>query len=141
MRQLLFVLCLSTLLPGCILARHTNNEPIHADRIARLVPGKTTAKEAVEILGAPTEVVQLGKRTAYRYDHSVTKDTGVVLFLINVFNSDTRADRAWVFFDEHEILTHVAGNLHAADASYALPWQSVRDRDDAAKLKSLGYVK
>ena len=138
MRQLLLFVSLSVLLSGCILSRRTNNEPVHQDRISALVPGKTTAREAVEILGAPTEVVQLGKRTAYRYDHTVTKDAGLVLFVLNVFNSDTRADRAWVFFDERETLTHIACNLHAIDASYALPWQSVRDRDDEVKTKPPG---
>jgi hypothetical protein len=119
---------MSALLPGCVLSRRTQNEPLRAESIAQLVPGKTTAMEAVALLGAPTEVVQLGKRTAYRYDHARTKDTGLVLIVLNMFNSDTRADRAWVFFDENEVLTHAAASLKAHEASWALPWQSIRSK-------------
>ncbi len=136
MRQFLFVLPLTFLLPGCLLSRQTQNEPLHADRFAALVPGTTTAKQTVEILGAPTDVVQLGRRTAYRYEFTVAKDSGLVLFLVNFFNSDTRADRAWVFFDSEELLTHVAVSLHGIDASYSMPWQEVRDRDDAPEAAS-----
>ena len=59
-------------------------------------------------------------------NYTATKDTGLSLLVVWLRNTDTRADRAWVFFDEHEVLTHVASSLHASDASYALPWQSVR---------------
>ena len=126
MRHILLLLPLSLLLPGCILSRRTLNEPLHAERFASLVPGRTSAKETVDRLGAPTEVVQLGKRTAYRYDFTTEKGASLFLLLFNVVNSDTRADRAWVFFDENEMLTHVAASLRANDASYAMPWQIVR---------------
>jgi hypothetical protein len=126
MRNLSCLALIVLLLPGCLLSRRTQNDPLPAENVAQLVPGRTSAKEAVAVLGAPTEVVQLGKRTAYRYDHAETKDAGLVLILINHFNSDTRADRVWVFFDENDVLTHVAASLHAKDASWAMPWQSVR---------------
>lgn len=126
MRHMICLCFVVLLLPACVLSRQTENEPLHADRVAGLVPGKSTAKEVVAALGAPTEVVQLGRRTAYSYEHAAKKTAGVVLFVVNLWNSDTRADRAWVFFDENDVLTHVAASLHAADASWALPWQSVR---------------
>jgi hypothetical protein len=128
MRNLILLALLTVLLPGCLLSRKTQNEPLHGAALAQLVPGRTTAKEAVALLGAPTEVVQLGKRTAYRYDHARTKDAGLVLILVNFYNSDTRADRAWVFFDENDVLTHFAASLHADQASWAMPWQSVRSQ-------------
>jgi outer membrane protein assembly factor BamE (lipoprotein component of BamABCDE complex) len=126
MRQLLVILTLTLLLPGCYLARQTQNDPLRADQIASLTPGTSTAKDVVTALGAPTEVVQLGRRAAYRYDYTARKDTGVLLLVVGVFNSDTRADRVWVFFDENELLTHVASSLRADDARYALPWQKIR---------------
>ena len=128
MRHFLLVCLLSITLPGCYISRQTQNDPLHAGRIAQLAPGTSTAAQVVEALGAPTEVVQLGKRTAYRYDYTATKDTGVLLLVVGLFNSDTRADRVWVFFDEREILTHVASSLRASDAKYAMPWQSVRGK-------------
>ena len=128
MRQLLLIAALALVLPGCYLARQTQNDPLHAERIASLAPGTSTAKDVVAALGAPTEVVQLGKHSAYRYDYTATKDTGVLLLIVGLFNSDTRADRVWVFFDQSEILTHVASSLHAEDAHYALPWQAMRSK-------------
>lgn len=126
MRSFLVALLAAPLLSGCFLAKRTQNEPLDGARIATLQPGQTDARQVVEWLGAPTEVVQLGRRSAYRYDHSHTKDTGVFLLVLGLFNSDTRADRLWVFFDENDVLTHVASSLRADHARHALPWQDVR---------------
>jgi hypothetical protein len=128
MRQFLLVIALSIPLPGCVLAKQTENEPLHPDRVAKLVPGTSTGKEVVELLGAPTEVVQLGRRSAYRYEFLAKKETGLLLLVVNLFNSDARADRVWVFFDEHDVLTHVASSMHADQARYAMPWSSVHDK-------------
>jgi hypothetical protein len=119
-RALLLILALIT--PSCFLSRRTINEPLSAERIGRLVPGTTTARECVELLGAPTEVVQLAKRSAYRFDHAATKETGVFLLVLGLYNSDTRADRAWLFFDENEVLTHVATDLRANQVDFNLPF-------------------
>lgn len=126
MRSCLPALLAAPLLSGCFLAKRTQNEPLDGARIATLQPGQTHARQVVESLGAPTEVVQLGRRSAYRYDHTHTKDTGVFLVVLGLFNSDTRADRLWVFFDENDVLTHVASSLRADHAQHALPWQDVR---------------
>lgn len=122
MRTPALLLILALVAPGCFLSRRTTNEPLSPERIGQLVPGTTTAKETVELLGAPTEVVQLAKRSAYRYDHTATKETGVFLLVLGLFNSDTRADRAWLFFDENEVLTHVATDLRADQVDFNLPF-------------------
>jgi len=77
--------------PGCFVSRSMINEPLKRPEIDKLVPGQSTAKEAVEILGAPNEVVQLGSRTAYRYDYSIQKRAGFTVILVTVLNEDTRA--------------------------------------------------
>ena len=61
-----FVALLLVLLPGCFLARTAVNAPITPEHIARLEAGRTTQAEVLEILGAPADVVQLGKRSAWR---------------------------------------------------------------------------
>ena len=68
------LLCLS--LTACGIGRMESNDPIDAEAVRSLTPWRTTAKEVVEKLGAPTEVVQLGKRSAYRYDASSAKSAG-----------------------------------------------------------------
>ncbi len=119
---------LALFLGGCFLSRRTVNEPLSPQALAQLVPGKTTATEVVELLGAPSEVVQLHKRSAYRYESTTTKDAGLWLLLVGLYNSDAHADRAWVFFDENGVLAHVGATLSAEEAEYALPWQEVHGR-------------
>ena len=122
------LLVLVLLAPACFLSRETVNEPIRRADVERLAPGTTTAREVVERLGAPNEVVQLGGRTAYRYDFTTTKRAGFTLILISFLNDDTRSDRVWLFFDAHDVLTHAGSTLAAADAEYAMPWERIHAR-------------
>jgi outer membrane protein assembly factor BamE (lipoprotein component of BamABCDE complex) len=117
---------------GCFFGRAVVNEPLDAAAVARLQPGATTAAQAVDILGAPSDVVQLGKRFAYRYDHSVEKSAATWLLVFAVYNSDVRQDRAWLFFDENGVLTHAGTTLAAHRGQYAFPWEDVHEADDHA---------
>jgi hypothetical protein len=109
-------------LPACLIVRDTTNEPLQAEVLAQLTPGATTAAQAVELLGAPTEIVQLGFRSAYRYEFGAAKRAALFLIVINLSNTDARADRIWLFFDQDDLLTHVGSSFDADDARYALPW-------------------
>jgi len=115
---------------GCAVGRQDTNEPLDALVIREFEPGKTTAREVVERLGAPTEVVQLGRRTAYRFDASTTKSAGLILLVINFFNQDTRSDRLWVFFNEQDVLTHHGGSFGTHRTQYAMPWENVHEASD-----------
>ena len=115
---------------GCAFARQDVNEPLDVATVRELVPGKTTAREVVERLGAPTDVVQLGRRTAYRYDATSGKSTLLILLLINFANQDTRSDRVWVFFDEKDVLTHCGATFGTHRTQYALPWEDVHEAED-----------
>jgi outer membrane protein assembly factor BamE (lipoprotein component of BamABCDE complex) len=125
MRPLAACLCALLVLAGCMRSRSTINEPLDATHIGELRPGETTAAQVVELLGAPTEVVQLGRRSAYRYDYTAAKQNGLWLIVILFLNTDTRSDRLWVFFDEENKLTHHGATLTAADARWAMPWTNV----------------
>ncbi len=118
---LLVVLCLT---PGCFLSRTYVNEPLTTEQLNSLQPGQSSARDVVEALGAPDEVVQLGRRSAYRYEHSQRKLAGFFLVVLGFANQDTQADRTWVFFDENDVLSHVGTTLQAKDAEYAMPWTS-----------------
>ena len=76
----------------------------------------------VAALGAPNEVVQLGRRSAYRYEHTQRKLTGMYLIAVFLINEDNQSDRTWVFFDENDHLTHMGTTLQAEEVEYALPW-------------------
>ena len=121
LRTLLAVGLLAAL-TGCLIERSTVNEPLEVELVTQLEPGSTTASEAVALLGAPSEVVQLGRRSAYRYQFETSKRAALYLLVVNLMGNDSRADRVWLFFGEDDVLTHVAGTFESDDARYTLPW-------------------
>lgn len=124
---LLLPLCLSA---ACAIARQDHNEPLDAAAIRAFEPGKTTARDVVARLGAPTEVVQLGRRSAYRYDASTAKSALLVLVVVNLGNQDLRTDRLWVFFDENDVLLHYGASYGTHRTQYAMPWEDVHEAAD-----------
>lgn len=126
MRTALLALTLG-LAPACALTRSTDNTPLAREALAALEPGRTTAREVVERLGAPVEVVQLGKRSAYRYQFSQTKRAVLFLVVLAFQNEDARSDRAWLFFDEDQVLTHLGTTLEGDDPEYAMPWEDLHE--------------
>ncbi|HJO27605.1 MAG: hypothetical protein CMK00_09165 [Planctomycetes bacterium] len=109
------------LTPACFMAHGTVNEPLDGEALASLTPGASTAGDVVRVLGAPTEVVQLGRRSAWRYEHADTKEAGLFLVVVFLHGTDTRSDRSWLFFDEEEVLTHMGVTLGAQGSEYSLP--------------------
>ncbi len=120
MRTILVSL-LVALSASCVASKAEIHQPLDAARFESLEPGTSTAAEVVQALGAPTDVVQLGKRSAYRYDHLIEKQTVLFLVVVNLRGVDTQADRAWVFFDKDDVLTHVAMTLESDTAEHFVP--------------------
>jgi hypothetical protein len=128
MKTLPFLLCLSVLAtPSCFMSRNTSNEPLQQKRMDTLKPGVSKASDVADTLGAPNEVVQLGKRMAWRYDFTAAKTAGFTILIVTFVNQDARADRAWLFFDENSVLQYAGRTLEAEHAEYAMPWQDVHD--------------
>jgi len=125
-----FALPLLFFMAACGIARQDTNEPLDATVVRALEPGKTTAREVSERLGAPTEVVQLGHRTAYRYDATTAKGALLFLVVINFANQDTRSDRLWVFFDEKDVLTHYGASFGTHRTQYSMPWEDLHEDVD-----------
>lgn len=125
MRILFAALLLAGLLSGCFISRDRANEPLEKSKIDSLAIGTATATDVANELGAPSEVVQLGKRSAWRYDFTTTKMSGFTLIVVTFLNTDRRSDRCWLFFDEANVLRHVGTTLDADDTRYAMPWQDV----------------
>ena len=109
------------LLASCAVARQRQHQPLPPAEVQAIGAGDTAAS-VVERLGAPTEVVQLGRRTAYRYDYTETKSAGLFLLVVGFFNQDTDQDRLWVFLDEDDRVTHLGATLDGGKAEYAMPW-------------------
>lgn len=117
------------LAPSCFLSRDTINEPLSKQRMETLKPGASTATDVANTLGAPNEVVQLGKRMAWRYDFTTAKTGGFSIIIITFINTDARADRAWFFFDENSVLQYAGRTLQAEGAEYAMPWHDLEYKD------------
>jgi outer membrane protein assembly factor BamE (lipoprotein component of BamABCDE complex) len=134
----LLLLALLPCLTGCFVSRSGINEPLDAELVGLLEPGTTTAREVVEILGGPNEVVQLGRRSAYRYGATGTKTAIFSVVVLTLRNEDTRQDRLWVFFDENDTLTHYGATFASHRTQYAMTWEDIhepadRDADDAER--------
>jgi hypothetical protein len=119
MRVLLLCVCL--LSSGCFFNRGVVNRPIDPLGIAKLEPGKSTAADVTAILGAPVNVVQLGRRSAYLYEHVQEKQSAFFIIILTLRGVDRQEDRCWVFFDEENVLTHVASTLQASTSEYNVP--------------------
>ncbi|MHC4515043.1 MAG: hypothetical protein ACYTGW_10435 [Planctomycetota bacterium] len=125
--SILTLFACALLLQSCFIARHSTSEPLDPNKVRSLTPGKSTAKECVEVLGAPSDVVQLGKRFAYRYDHTMSKKAGLWLILVALFNEDARQDRLWLFFDANGLLSHVGATFAADRPEYSMPWEDIHE--------------
>lgn len=130
--RLASTLLLLALLPGCFLSRSHLNQPIAPETVERIVPSTTTAGEVAELLGAPLEVVQLGYRSAWRYEFTVEKQAALFLFLVGLRGVDNQADRVWVFFDEEGVVSHVGSTFAADEAGFDLPWSPFEDEGSSA---------
>ena len=127
MIRIVTVLLLALATTSCLASRTTINEPLDATQIDVLVPGKTTAAEVLELFGAPMDVVQLGRKSAYRHDFQNTKQAGLFLLVVALINNDTRQDRLWTFYDENDVLTHFGVTFEGEGAEYALPWEDLHE--------------
>lgn len=109
------------LAPSCYLGESTIHHPFPPELVSRLEPGSTTAQQVADLLGAPTQVIELGDGSAWLYEHAVSKDAVFWLLIVALRGNETQSDRVWVFFDAAGKLTHAAASFEAADAGYAIP--------------------
>jgi hypothetical protein len=114
--------------------RSSKSEPLDPNVISQLEPGKTTALEATNLLGGPSQVVDLGSRSAYLYDHSLTKGSGFFLIPFIVASVDARGDRLWLFFDSEQVLTHYGATFTGHRPQYAFPWWDLHQDWDQKEM-------
>lgn len=121
LRSALGAALLTGLCSGCFVSRSAANPAIAPEAVARITPGSSTADDVTRILGAPNEVVQLGRRSAWRYEHTVEKQSALFLVLLGLRGVDTQADRVWIFFDDSDNVIHVGTMFQASEAEYDVP--------------------
>jgi outer membrane protein assembly factor BamE (lipoprotein component of BamABCDE complex) len=132
-------------LSGCVLGRTRDESPIDQDKVAKIVPGQSTKKDVVDLLGAPSSVhdrvgFRMGERGAgaaappvlldnvrspldhsYTYEYTDTKSQSLYLLVVSFTNQETKHDRVTVFFDEKGVVTHVGITLDARNVEFRLP--------------------
>jgi len=123
----LLALALCGLLGGCFLTRTTVNEPLPVAAVEGLQVGTSSSADVLEALGAPTDVIQLGSKSAWRYDFGASKRAAFSILIVSFLNEDTRADRVWVFFDEAGVLSNIGSTFEGKDAVYAMPWSDIHE--------------
>jgi outer membrane protein assembly factor BamE (lipoprotein component of BamABCDE complex) len=106
-------------LAGC--AQYENKRGVEVtwqgNATSRLVPGETTRKEVLSLLGPPSQVISLEEETVLYYLYERSVGNGLILILYNRMKIDTHYDRAILFFDENDILTDFATRIdETADA-------------------------
>ena len=127
MKRSIALLSLLVLLSGCLTTRTTVNQKLSREAAAQIAPGATAA-EVVELLGAPTDIVQLGHRSAYLYEFRQTKVTGLLAAVVGFMNSDTRSDRIWVFLGPGGTeVTHVGSSFDAENVQSGMPWSDLNE--------------
>jgi outer membrane protein assembly factor BamE (lipoprotein component of BamABCDE complex) len=124
MRTLPIALLALLLAPGCFVSRSTRNPPL-APGVLKTLPRGTDAQQVLDALGAPSQVVQLGLRSAWLYEHVNEKRAGFTVIVVTLLNEDMRSDRLWLFFDEAGKLAHAGGSYEGGDAQWAMPWQDL----------------
>jgi outer membrane protein assembly factor BamE (lipoprotein component of BamABCDE complex) len=122
-REPLFVLLLVFFLQSCAgWAKNRDYHPFDASELDRLIPGKSTAAQVTEILGAPSNIVKLSNGNAYIYQRSLSKGTGLWLLIVSFGHYDKHYDQIVIFFDKKNIMTHYGVTLDAHKAAYGLPF-------------------
>ena len=110
-------------LSGCfVLGTNKNYHPFDAKALDKVQPGVTTARDVVDLFGAPTDVVEMSNGNAYIYSRSVAKGTVIWLLIVSFGNYDKQIDQIVFFFDDHDVLAHYGISLNAKNAEYGLPF-------------------
>src|SRR5271170_5662096 len=120
MNRVLVVLIFAAIFPGCILGRTRDEIPLDPAKVAQIEAGKTTKKEVVDLLGAPTyvndriglrvlaakggqqgganvgplidELVRSPLDHSYTYEYTDTKSFALYLLIVSFTNQETKRD-------------------------------------------------
>ncbi len=131
LRPGLALLALPFVLSGCLMVQASGSfgPTLDPAAIARIVPGETTKREVLALLGPPEEflrsevvesladettrvsgAVALGNRAqdAFSWQRDRLVGSGNVLLLYNRFQADVESDLVVVFFDEQDRVREVS---------------------------------
>lgn len=105
---------LAIILTGCVQYESKRGvEVTWQDTVTHhLVPGETTRKDVLALLGPPSQVISLEEESVLYYLFERSVGDGMILILYNRIEIDTHYDRAILFFNEDDILTDYATKIN-----------------------------
>jgi len=111
------------LLAGCYFGKTKDDRPWSRELVSKIQPGKTTKAEVLQILGPPKQIIRLLESEAYMYTHTVEKDTGTFIVVLNLTRTDRQYDAITVIINRQDVVTAVGSRFTAEDAEYGFPWE------------------
>lgn len=110
------------LLSGCYLSKAIDDSSWDPELLKKIEVGKTTKSDLLQHLGPPKQIVRLLDSEAYMYTHSVEKETGAFMFVVNTQRNDKQFDAITVIVDRQGVVSAVGSRFAADNASYGMPW-------------------
>jgi len=110
-------------LGGCYCGKKIDDRPFSPEAVARIEVGKTTKAQVLQLLGPPREIIRLLESEAYMYAHSIEKNTGTFLLLVNLSRGDKQSDAITVIINRQDVVTAVGSRFTSGQAEYGFPWE------------------
>ncbi|HXX92292.1 MAG TPA: outer membrane protein assembly factor BamE, partial [Planctomycetota bacterium] len=110
-------------LGGCYFSKKIDDRSFNPTAVAQIQVGKTTKAEVLQLLGPPREIIRLLESEAYMYVHSIEKNTGTFLLLVNLNRTDKQYDSVAVIINRQDVVTAVGSRASAQTAAYGFPWE------------------
>jgi hypothetical protein len=124
MHRLLILLTLPLLIGGCFMGKSKDASPLETNAAQQITVGSTTKAEVLDRLGPPNKILKLHESEAMVYEHVVTKNSALFLFIVTLYRTDRQKDAVTVIIDKEGIVSAVGAKAEADEASFGSPWGS-----------------
>ena len=84
-------------------------------RVEDIEVGKTTQNDIVQVLGPPSQIIDLDTGALFYYLLQYRKGSGVFLLLFNFKKAKVNYDRAIFFFDNEGVLTDYGFSIESVE--------------------------
>jgi len=115
----LICLCVALVLSGCMFARNKINVENFHQKADSIIPGKTTSKEVISIIGSPPNgMLQLKGERAYVYTFGDSKTKGLNLIIFGSRRTNLGIDSAYFFLDDNDVVSRKIISNHSEDLEW-----------------------
>ncbi len=114
-------------LPGCAFSLESKGDSPSPDGVEKIIAGQSTKDDVLALLGSPDKVIYSNREhdplfeRAFSYRLDIQRRTVFFILIFGTYRSDSKADHVMIFFDENNVVEHVASRYDADKARYGLP--------------------